>query len=930
MEATAGREYVVFDLEATGLSAKTDQILEVGAIRYDAELRRLDALQLLVDPGIPIPVAVQRLVGITTADLVGAPSPTEAVAQLADFCRGAILVTHGGAFDMHFVRALAPDAFRNRLMYDTLELARILLPMAETHALQTLARMLGLPHEQPHRALSDATATGALFGWLRNRAAELPDAVLRDVRRVAATAGAPLHGFFGEVRAPARAPAEASAQVPAANEQQSAPAATATAGSGRSPTPVADDAAAPDVPADLARVALEEAVVTALSPGGPLDTGAFEYREAQLQMARAVAQTLERGRRAAVEAGTGVGKSLAYLVPLALWTARTGERAVVATHTVNLQEQLADRDLPRIAALTDPPPRTAVLKGRNHYISLRRWARFLAQPDAGTHGVDLDAVRFKLKILVWLSETKTGDRSELHLTGEEEALWLRIASDREDCLGTVCLNWQTRRCHMVAARQRATDASLVITNHSLLLADSERQGQVLAPYRALVIDEAHQLEASATAQLGTTVKAFDVALILERVPARSGTEIAAAVGRCREAMQRLLGDAKGFVAGWLGLDHPSNARLGLREEVRSNPRFQPVERSARVAAGALLQLASMLDDADADALEPELLPGVESAQDEAEAQAYALRALSHDVERILLAPRDGTVTWLELRAEQAELHEAPISVAEPLRRRIYDRCDATVLTSATLTIAGSFDFIRARTGLGEGAEELALPSPFDYLGSALTVLAGGVPPYDDPEHESVVADLVAALAYDLDGHTLVLFTGYNALRSVHGLVRDRLERRRIALLGQGIDGTRRQILRSFLQDPRAVLLGTSSFWEGVDIPGERLCCVVIDKLPFPVPTDPLVRARSEGLRDPFAQYSLPVATLRLRQGFGRLIRGESDRGAVVLCDERLDSRDYGEVFLRSLPPAEQTRCNVLDVPERVRAFVRSNAAGASR
>lgn len=916
LEETLGPDYVVFDLEATGLSAKTDQIIEVGAVRYDAAMRRADELQVLVDPGIPIPVAVQRLVGVSNAEVIGAPSPTEAVAQLADFCRGAELVTHGGAFDMHFVTALAPDAFRNRTVHDTLDLARILLPMAETHALQNLSRLLGLPHERPHRALSDAEATGALFAWLRDRAARLPAAVLRDMRRVAAVAGPPLHTFF--VDAGAGVAAEP-ARGRAGNGAHGAASPAETGGA-------ATDARDRAVAGELARLPLEQAAVAALSPRGPLDTGAmFEYREAQVQMARAVAQTLERGRRLAVEAGTGVGKSLAYLVPLAMWTARSGKRAVVATHTVNLQEQLADRDLPRIASLTDPPARTAVLKGRNHYLSLRRWARFLAQPDAAPHGVDLNAVRFKLKVLVWLTETQTGDRAELHLSGEEEPFWLRIASDREDCLGSACVNWQTRRCHMVAARQRAADADLVITNHSLLLADSERQGQVLAPYAALVIDEAHQLEASATAQLGSTVRAFDVGLVLERVPAAPGTELAAAVGRVREAMQRLLGDAKGFVTGWLGLDHASNARLGLREEIRADPRFQPLERAARLAAGAIVELASMLEQASAEVLEPDLLPGVERAEDEAEAQAFALRALSQDVERILLSPREGAVTWLELRAEQAELHEAPVSVAEPLRRRLYDRCDATVLTSATLTVAGSFDFLRSRTGLGENAEELSLPSPFDYLGSALTVLAGAVPPYDDPEHDSVVADLVAALAYDLDGHTLVLFTGYSPLRRVHSLVHDRLERRRIALLGQGIDGTRRQILRSFLEDPRAVLLGTSSFWEGVDIPGERLRCVVIDKLPFPVPSDPLVRARSEGLRDPFTQYSLPVAVLRLRQGFGRLIRGRSDRGAVILCDDRLESRNYGEVFLRALPPAEQTRCAAADVPGLVSGFLRQSA-----
>ena len=908
--------YVAFDLEATGLSPKTDRIIEIGAVRYNADFDRIGELELLVDPSIPIPLAVQRLVGITSEDVDGAPSPPEAVAQLADFCAGAELVTHGGAFDMHFVTALAPDAFRNRDVYDTLELARILLPSLETHALQQLSRRLGLPHTRPHRALSDAEATGALFAVLMRRAKELPRAALVEMRRVAAPAGSPLGPFFravaesangqrgvGTSRAASTAPTPGPAPIPPSAPPEAAGPARALRSSGSLP--------------------LDDAAAAALGPGGPLDTGdGYEYREAQVQMARAVSQTIERHRRLLVEAGTGVGKSLAYLVPLALWTTRRHERAVVATHTVNLQEQLADRDLPRLASIVDPAPATAVLKGRSHYISLRRWTRFLAQPD-GSSAADLDSIRFKLKVLVWLTETQSGDRAELHLIGDEEAFWRRIASDREDCLGAACANWPSRRCYMVAARQRAADADIVVTNHSLLLADSERQGQVITPYSVLVVDEAHQLEASATEQLGTTVRPFDIAMVLDRIPARIDTALAAALARCREASQRLFGDIKGFVTGQLGLDHASNTRLGLSETVRAEHTYQTVARAARLAAGALGDAAALLEQAGAsESLQTELLPDEGRGEDEATMQAFALRDLRDSVERIALSPREGYVCWLELRAEQGELHEAPVSVAEPLRRLVYDRCESTVLTSATLTVAGSFDFMRARLGAGEAADELALPSPFDYLSNALCVLAGGVPAYDDPEHDVVVAELVAQLALDQGGRTLVLFTSYGPLRRVHALIAERLERRGIALLGQGIDGTRRQILRSFLEDPRTVLLGTSSFWEGVDIPGERLRCVVIDKLPFPVPTDPLVRARSEGMRDPFAQYSLPVAVLRLRQGFGRLIRGQDDRGAVVLCDERLQTRDYAEVFLRALPPAEQLRSDVENVPSVVAGFMK--------
>jgi DNA polymerase III subunit epsilon len=634
-------------------------------------------------------------------------------------------------------------------------------------------------------------------------------------------------------------------------------------------------------------------------------------------MTRAVGQALDRRRRALVEAGTGVGKSRAYLAPLLLWARVEGRRAVVATHTVNLQEQLVDREVPVLREAIDDAPEVVLLKGRNHYISLRRWERFLASGAAG----DRDRLHFMLKVLVWLAGTSTGDRSELHLTGAEEQCWRWIASDAEDCLGSLCANWGSRRCHMVAARQRAADAPIVVTNHALLLSAAEPQSQVLPEYQALVVDEAHHLEAAATQQLGTAVAAADLWLILDRLPVTSESAAGTAVARCREAGHRLFGDIKGFVGRWLG-GAPGNVRIGLDDQLRATAEFGVVLRSARHAAGVLESAARTLADNASSAVQAALLPQPDRADDELGLAAASLSLMAARIERILCAPVAGTVGWLELRGEQAEIHEAPVSVAEAVQERLLEPRDTVVLTSATLTVGGSFQFVRSRLGVGDAAEELSLASPFDYLRQALCVVPEAIPPYDEPAHEHAVSRLVAGVAERFEGRTLVLFTSYGPLRRVQALVRDRLEHRGIAVLGQGIDGTRRQILRSFLEDPRTVLLGTSSFWEGVDIPSERLRCVIIDKLPFAVPTDPLVRARTQGLRDAFGQYVLPLAVLRLRQGFGRLIRSHADRGAVILCDERLNSREYGDVFLRALPPAAIARPPLDDIPAVVEAFVR--------
>jgi ATP-dependent DNA helicase DinG len=897
---------VAFDLETTGLSPRSDRLLEIGAVRYDASLRPIDELQVIVDPQMPIPLAIQRLVGLTDDDVLGAPPPAEAAARLAGFCGDAALIAHGGTFDLLFLRALLSESFGSRLIFDTLDLARILLPTYESHSLPLLSRRLGIAHERPHRALSDARATGDLFRVLVGAGRALPEATVTEMRRVAAQAAGALDAFLSDIIL--RAGVEAAPPVDHTELPATPPASPRAAPSSR--TPVSGS--------------VGEAAAALLGPDGPLAAReGYEYREAQLQMAMAIGQTLERKRRLMVEAGTGVGKSLAYLTPLALWAARTGKRAVVATHTVNLQEQLADRDLPAVAGLLDEPVAVAVLKGRNHYLSLRRWRRFLAAPDAGGHEPDLVSIRFKLKILAWLATTRSGDRSELALAGDEEQLWRRVASDVTDCLGPACANWGNARCHMVAARRNAADAAIVVTNHALLLAGNERQGQVLGPYDALVIDEAHHLESVATEQLGATVRVSDVTLILDRLPTLPGTALGADLDRCREAGQRLFGDAKGFMSARLGGEHAANGRVGLSEVIRSDPGFGFVERSAVHAAGVFQRTAGVLAAGAAAGIQTDLLPQPDRAEDELEHAAMALEGLAAAIDHVIVRPREGMVTWIEMRGEQAELHEAPVDVSVPLAESLFDPVESVVLTSATLSVGGGFDFIRNRVGIGPTAEELTLPSPFDYLRQAVCILPEDATAYDDPVHDLQMTALIDGIAGRLGGHTLVLFTSYGPLKRVWALLQERLDARGIASLAQGLDGTRRQILQSFLADPRTVLLATSSFWEGVDIPGDRLRCVVIDKLPFPVPTDPLVRARSEQLHDPFGEYILPVAIIRLRQGFGRLIRSASDRGAVVLCDPRLRTRQYGLGFLRALPPAPMAVTAFDRVPAMVDAFVNS-------
>jgi len=453
-------EYVALDLETTGLDPFRDRVIEVGAVAFTPEgvLANLDRL---ADPGRGVPEAVLRLTGISAAELVGAPAPEVALRQLAGFIKGRRPVGHGARLDIDFLGAagLWPEGEE---ILDTLEIARILLPNSPSHSLPLLAAELGLEQPRPHRALDDADATRQLFLRLREEAAALEESLKESVLALVAPYAWAIARFFAEAL---------TAALPAPPVAHRGAAGTARAGrrSGGS---------ADDDPHFLAGL---------LGPEGPLAgvLPEYEHREAQGQMLLAVAQTMQRGGTLVVEAGTGTGKSLAYLIPALARATRRGERVVVSTNTHTLQEQLTSKDLPALREWLPWDFTACLLKGRPNYVSLRRWRRFLAEPCA-----EPDELKFKLKLLVWLHQTETGDRSELRLQGREEVLWARIASDPLDCVGIHCT---AEDCFVHRARAEAEKADLVVVNHALLLADAASGGGILPPYDHLVVDEAHHL-----------------------------------------------------------------------------------------------------------------------------------------------------------------------------------------------------------------------------------------------------------------------------------------------------------------------------------------------------------------------------------------------------------------------------------------------------
>ena len=880
------RTFVALDLETTGLTPRLDRIIEVGAVRFQGD-EVLASFQSLVRPEVAIPRAVQELTGIRDLDVAAAPQPDVVIAELINFVGDSAVVAHSGNFDLSYL-VDGDGAGKPYELFDTLDLTRILLPMAPSHSLPHLSRQLGLKHPHPHRALSDADAARQLFRYLWEFARGLPRDLLDRMLEVTAGWPYPLQHFLGEAHG--SAPSGMKSLLPAPMTPV---------------TPTRSTAPSTD----------PQAIRALLGPDGPMAgrLDDYELRESQLQMTLAIAQLYARGGRLLVEAGPGTGKSLAYLVPAVHHAVATGERVVVATNTITLQEQLFAKDIPFMRSWLPFDFKAALLKGRANYVSLRRWNRYLNAPSRRADGTWFDdEVKFKLRMLVWLAQTHNGDRSEIKLNGFEELFWLRAASTPDDCLAAHCENYKTQQCFYWNSRRAAQDADLIVTNHALLLADALRGGTVLPSHEHLVVDEAHQLEEAAVDALTMRVGAEEV---LESIDGAL-TWFRAAIGSPGEAVRLAAADCRQAVTDFFGTVRPLVAQ-GQPEVPLRPGREEPVilDASSRVwpETIALAKCAGIL--AERTAALRAALDGA-GAQIPLESNPYAERELDlfvtqlqarvDLVEQALLQPQPERLYWIgtERRSGRPLVQAAPTAAGRELQARAFTGKETVVFTSATLAVADSFAYFKRGVGLEAlSTHEMVLASPFDYLSQALLCLPTDLHDLNDPAFLDQVTAVVGDIAQAIDGRTLVLFTSHQQLRDVADRLRRRMVPGHINVLAQNLDGTRRQLLAQFQDDPHSILLGTNSFWEGIDVPGDALSCVVIVRLPFRVPSDPLQLARSAKLADPFGQLALPEAVLRLKQGFGRLIRRQSDRGAVVLMDHRIANRTYGAAFLSALPRA---------------------------
>lgn len=658
---------------------------------------------------------------------------------------------------------------------------------------------------------------------------------------------------------------------------------------------------------------LTGATDASLASDGPLArvlTG-FEPRPGQREMAAAVAEALGRASVLLVEAGTGTGKTLAYLIPAIL----SRQRVLVSTGTKNLQEQIFYKDLPLLQHTLGVRFTATYMKGRANYLCRHRFEQFLAEgallPD--------DRVHFAL-VEEWAAHTETGDRAEIDELPDDLAFWSDIAATPEQCLGTSCPHYQD--CFVTQMRQRAAESDIVIVNHHLLCADAAlRQhavGEVIPACDVAIIDEAHQLEEVATQHFGVSVSTYRLEEIVQdgrralvapkqtdgqagavgpaRADASRRDRVARAVEEIDAAARHFFGalDRKRSSAREPGRRGDGSRRSLFDDRVRvTSEALADVREPARELAGRLATLTTAIDD-------------LREAHEDLRAIARRATDLREQLAFLLEAGDQNFVYFLEWRGRGVFLRAAPVDVSHIIRELLLDRMRATVLTSATLAVDNSFEYVRSRLGIRE-AMELRLPSEFDYATQATLYLPRGLP---DPRSAAFAAragEEVVEILKRTEGRAFVLFTSYATMREVRARVAAALP---YPLFVQGT-APRSRLVEQFRSTPNAVLLGTASFWQGVDVVGEALSCVVIDKLPFASPSDPVTAARIDALKergeDAFGSYQVPMAILTLLQGLGRLIRSRTDRGVLAILDPRLHTMGYGRRFLQALPAAPVTR-----------------------
>ncbi|WP_449536717.1 ATP-dependent DNA helicase DinG [Ferdinandcohnia sp. Marseille-Q9671] len=901
------KRFVVVDLETTGNSPKKgDRIIQFAAVVIEnGEI--IERFATFVNPKQNIPVFIEQLTGISNEVVANAPDFSIVAPEIISMCKDSYFVAHNVPFDYSFLQEeLAQSGFHNFhcLTIDTVELSRVMLPLADSYKLGQLAESLSLTHENPHQADSDAEVTAEILLKILHKIESLPLVTIKKLYSLSKYFKSDITEILSEI-------IEHKTNITKKDTKYDIYRGLALRKRLKYPNKHSDE------------TYTDDAFKTILNN--------FPFRNGQVEMVQSILHALETNQHALIEAGTGIGKTIAYLLP-SIFIAKTKGRCVISTNTLQLQQQLIDRDIAKLKEIIPFQFQVALLKGRGNYLSLRKFEQILYEDTE-----NYDEVLTKAQILVWLTETKTGDIDEMNLPSGGKILWERVKSSYgnpgyEDSI------WESR-CFYRRARKAAEKADLLITNHALLLQDIANKYEILPTYDYLIIDEAHHFEGQAKRQVGINLHYLSFHSIFTRIGLLETEDLLSKSCRVMERIgydrnsylqvNQLLKDMKASINEVFRMirshvllkqtkDNPMNRihyifdssietgehwREVYEQLTRLSISRKGIENTIQSHKESIIQNKSMVTPMQLGIFNDYLM------------NVDLLLEKCTNLERFFLKGKQNEqITWVEIDPKgpvnSAMLYAEPTDISDYLADHFFANKKSIIMTSATLTVDESFSFIMDKIGLHDFQPvTLSVPSPFDYERQSAIMVPTDVPlihSVSQEEYVHSIATQISEIANKTNGRMLVLFTSYDMLQQTYLRLKEMPLLEQFVLIAQSISGgSRAKLTKNFRAFEKSILLGTSSFWEGVDIPGEDLTALVIVRLPFAPPNDPIfaVRARQieEGGGDSFRELSLPEAIIRFKQGIGRLIRSDEDKGIVFILDRRIVSARYGKKFLSSIP-----------------------------
>ncbi|WP_059170934.1 ATP-dependent DNA helicase DinG [Bacillus sp. FJAT-27445] len=926
------KKFVVVDLETTGNSPKKgDRIIQFAAVVIEGG-KITEVFTSFVNPLQPIPAFIEELTGIRDSDVQDAPLFSAISGKVSSLLDDAYFVAHNVLFDLGFLQEellMAGEKAFSGPVIDTVELARFMEPGADSYKLSDLAEREGLTHDRPHQADSDALVTAELFLLFLRKIAEFPERILFQLSQLAEGLKSDLNLVLNKIALQKTADAEMPESLALVN------------GIALKKQDYCNNAQSDISESITFPYSMDEKELLFTKCEARL-----ESRSGQNEMMDEVYHSFQNGTHALIEAGTGIGKSLGYLLPAAFFSKRYRKKVIISTHTIQLQEQLMAKEIPQLEQIIPFSLKSALLKGRNNYISIRKFAKSLEDEND-----NYDTTLAKMQILVWLTRTEYGDRDELNLSSGGLLYWNTIRNEKDDPFGSS--PWDEFDFYR-RAKENAAQADLIITNHALILSDIEAGGKVLPEYDYAVIDEGHHFEKAAAKHLGVRIDYLGARLVLghfglyeqrqlfyktEKVigshPLRgkvpSQPKLNSLVAEAIYEMDEFFKLAVAYAS--------RDGKRGTAKRITSRISENYNKREWEALKNAAIRFSFCLKDLHSSTTSiMRLMEEIKTK--ESLGFIGSLIAFIEELETLrrgigsFFNSGEGFVKWVEadLRAPQNStgLISMPVSVSNEISTRFFLEKKSVILTSATLTVNHSFRFTLEGLGLdADYANLLAIPSPFDYRENVKLFISTDLPEINSvPQNEYIteIAGRIISICDAAQGRLLVLFTSHDMLRKTYELVKESGLLSEYALIAQGITGgSRSRLTRSFQKYDKAVLFGTNSFWEGIDIPGEGLSCLIVVRLPFSPPDEPLTKAKCELIEKrggkPFSEYSLPEAVLRFKQGFGRLIRTGNDKGVIVVFDKRLGESSYGREFLQSIPPVAVKRADIDEVVTEIESWL---------